>query len=131
MLLWPVSALIRGHYGRSSPLTPDQSRLRLLVRLACLAYLIFIAAYGIYFSLALKDIGMLSPRYNFWIRLIQFAGWLGIRGTFAALYNAFRAWQEPGGWVWSRISETVIAIACLGVLWFAVTWNLLNWSLKF
>jgi hypothetical protein len=131
VLLWPVMALVRKHYGKPLTLTPEQKRVRLLVRLACLAPLVFVGGYLLFFTVALKDIGMFSPRGNPWIRLIQLFGWLGVVGMFVALYSAFRSWKEPGRWVWSRVGETLIALAFVGMVWFTFTWNLLHWSLTY
>jgi hypothetical protein len=124
-------ALLRWHYAKPLTLTPQQRRLRLLVRLVCVAFIVFFAAYLGFFTAALKDIGMLSPKGNPWLRLIQLVGWLGVLGTLIALYNAARSWQEPARWLWSRIGDTLIALACLGVIWFVFTWNMLHWSLKY
>ncbi len=131
VVLWPVMALMRWHYAKPLTLTPQQKRLRLLVRLVCVAFIVFISAYAGFFTAALKDIGMLSPKGDPWLRLIQFVGWLGVLGTLIALYNAVRSWQEPARWLWSRIGDTLIALACLGVICFVFTWNMLHWSLKY
>lgn len=131
LLFWPVGALIRKHYGKPLTLTPKQKRHRLLVRLCCVAYVMFFSAYLIFFSMALKDIGMLSPRSNPLLRLIQIVGWLGVIGTLVAVYNAMRSWQDSQRWLWGRIFEVVIALSCVGVVWFIFTWNMLHWSLKY
>ncbi len=131
VLLWPVMALLRRHYAKPLTLTPQQRRLRLLVRLVCVAFIVFFAAYLGFFTAALKDIGMLSPKGNPWLRLIQLVGWVGVLGTLIALYNAARSWQEPARWLWSRIGDTLIALACLGVICFVFTWNMLHWSLRY
>jgi CubicO group peptidase (beta-lactamase class C family) len=131
LILWPVMALIRRRYRQSLNLTSQQRRTRLLVRLACLVIAVFFAAYAIYFSMAMKDIALLSPHGNPWLRLIQIVGWLGVLGTIAALYNALLSWREPQRWMLARISDTVIALAFVGVVWFVFTWNLLHWSLKY
>jgi hypothetical protein len=34
-------------------------------------------------------------------------------------------------WIWTRVSETVIALACIGFTWFAVYWGMLNFNLNF
>jgi CubicO group peptidase (beta-lactamase class C family) len=131
LVFWPVAALLRKHYGKPLALTLKQKRLRLLVRLCCVAYVIFFGAYLLFFSMALKDIGMLSPRSNPWLRLIQIVGWLGVIGTLFAVYNAFRSWQDSQRWLWGRIFDTVIALGCVGAIWFVFTWNMLHWSLKY
>jgi hypothetical protein len=42
-----------------------------------------------------------------------------------------RSWREPQRWMLAKISDTVIALAFVGVVWFVFTWNLLHWSLKY
>src|SRR5208283_3871991 len=130
LLLWPVAAGIRWHYGKPLTLTPEQKRLRLLARLSGVAYLIFFGAYVLFFTMALKDIGMLSPRSNPWLRMIQLVGWLGVIGTLFAVCNAVRSWRDSPRWLWSRVGETLVALACVGAVWFVFTWNMLHWSLK-
>jgi len=131
LLLWPVGALIRRHYGKTLNLTPQQRRLRLIVRLACLFDLLFLCGLAVFFSMAEKDIGVLSPRFNPLLRIIQFVGWLGVLGTLAAVYNAFLAWREQGRWFWTKAGDTLIALACVAFVWFVYTWNMLHWSLRY
>ena len=131
ILLWPVSALIRRHYGLHLTLSPEQRRARLIARLVAVAFLIFFGAFATFMSIAFKDIGLLSPHYNGWLRLIQLFGWLGVLGTLIVLYNAFRVWGQKDRWLCSRVSETLIAVACLGAIWFIFVWDMLHWSLKY
>ena len=131
IILWPVMAIVRRHYGQRLELTPQKRRLRLLVRLACVMFAVFFLAYGLFFSMALKDIGLLSPRGNPWLRLIQIVGWLGVLGTVAAIYSAVQSWRIPQRWWAARLGDTLIALGCLGAVWFVFTWNMLHWSLKY
>ena len=131
LLLWPVGALIRRHYGKTLNLTPQQRRLRLIVRLACLFDLLFLCGLAVFFSMAEKDIGVLSPRFNPLLRIIQLVGWLGVLGTLAAVYSAFLSWREQGRWFWSKPGDTLIALACVAFVWFVYTWNMLHWSLRY
>jgi CubicO group peptidase (beta-lactamase class C family) len=131
LLLWPVGALIRRHYGRKLELERGERLVRLLVRIVCILDLGCLAGFVIFFSVAMKDIGLLSPRYNIWLRLIQLFGWLGVIGTLLAIYNAFRSWTTSNRWLLSRIGDTLIALACLGFVWFAFAWNLLVLSLRY
>jgi len=131
LLLWPVGAVLRRHYGQPLNLTPQQRRLRLMVRLACLFDLLFLSGLAVFFTLSEKDIGILSPRFNPLLRTIQIVGWLGVLGTLAALYNAFHSWREQGRWFWSKPADTLIALACFAFMWFVFTWNMLHWSLRY
>jgi len=131
LLLWPVGALIRRHYGQKLTLTPQQRRLRLIVRLACLFDLLFFCGFAAFFMFSEKDIGMLSPRFNPLLRTIQIVGWLGVLGTLAAIYSAFRSWHEQGRWLWSKFGDSLIALSCVAFVWFVFTWNMLHWSLRY
>jgi CubicO group peptidase (beta-lactamase class C family) len=131
LLLWPVAALIRRHYRQPLNLTPQQRRLRLMVRLACLFDLLFVCGLAVFFTISEKDIGILSPRFNPLLRMIQLVGWVGVLGTLAALYNALRSWQEQGRWLWSKLGDSLIALACVAFVWFVFTWNMLHWSLRY
>lgn len=131
LLLWPVAALLRRHYGKPLTLTPQQKRLRLLVRLVCAAFVLFFLGYVVFFAQALKDIGMLSPKADPLLRVIQLFGWIAVLGTIVALYNALRSWQDPARWLWSRIGDTLIALSCVGAVCFVFTWHLLHWSLRY
>ena len=131
VLLWPVGALIRRHYSRPLTLDSKQRKIRLLVRLTAILYLAFFGAYAAFFAMALKDIGMFGPQGNPWLRLIQIVGWLAVLGSVVAVYNAVLSWKTPERWLWSRIPDTLIALACIGVIWFVFTWNMLHWTLKY
>jgi CubicO group peptidase (beta-lactamase class C family) len=130
LLLWPVGALLRRHYGHPLTLTPQQRRLRLIVRLTCLLDLVFLVLFVGFFATAEKDIGILSPRFNPLLRTIQLVGWLGLLGTLAALYGAWQSWKERHWWL-SRLGDTLIAVSCLGFVWFVFVWNMLHWSLRY
>jgi hypothetical protein len=131
LILWPVGGFARWHYGVKINLTPPQIRRRRWVRIVCALNLAFLILLALFFTLVSKDIGMLSPRFNIWLRLIQIVGWIGVLGTVLVLYNAVRSWQEKSRWLWSKVAESLIGIACLGFVWFVYAWNLLHWSLRY
>jgi hypothetical protein len=131
LILWPVTALLRRHYGQKLTLSTPQKRIRLLVRLACLLDLLFVVGLVAFFSIAEKDIGLLSPRFNVLLRFIEILGWLGVLGTLAALYGALQSWRQQGRWLWSKLGDTLIALACIAFVWFVFTWNMLPWSLRY
>ena len=131
ILLWPILAAVRWHYAKPLSLTPEQRRLRTLVRLACVALVVFVAAFAAFFTAGEKHIEILSPKGNPWLRLIQLVGWLGVLGTLIALYNALKSWLDRARWIWSRVGDTLIALACIGAVCFIFTCHMLHWSLRY
>jgi hypothetical protein len=64
-----------------------------------LVYLVFFAAFATFFSMGFKDIGVLSPHYYGWLRMIQLIGWVAVLGTVIVLINALRVWKQPDRWL--------------------------------
>ena len=86
---------------------------------------------------------------------------IGAVGSLVALYAAVQAWRAtslplratvvaagasgadagttsapvppctPSGWIWNKIFAALIALACIGLAWFFVYWNLLNFNLNY
>ena len=47
------------------------------------------------------------------------------------LVNAIQAWNNPMRSFWGRIKESVVAVACLALIWIAWTMNLFDQTLRF
>jgi CubicO group peptidase (beta-lactamase class C family) len=130
LLLWPVAAAIRKHYGRPLQLTPKQKRMRLSVRLVCVVDLLFILGWVILFSKS--DVpGLINSSLDKWIVLLMILGVIGAIGTLLAFVNAVRSWGQKQSWVWTRIHDVALALACIGFTWFIWHWNLINFNLKY
>jgi hypothetical protein len=69
-----------------------------------------------------------SDRGNTWFHIIQVIGIVGAVGTLVVLYNAIKAWANKRSTIWSKLQATVLALACLGFIWFALAGNLLRFS---
>ena len=130
ILVWPVAAAVRWHYGWNLSLNPVQRRLRTLVRVVCLLDLFFVLS-PLALLPAFGDPGLLSSRLDPWIRLLQLVGWLGVVGTLVALYNVIKSWANEKRWWFTKIADSAIALACVGFVWFIFNWNMLHWSLNY
>jgi len=130
LLLWPVAGLIRRHYGHKLDLSSQGRRLRFLVRIVCLIDIVFFLAWVILGS-RLNDPGSLSEKLDPWIHFIQIIGVVGCLSGLVAIYNSYRSWSDRGRWIWAKLSDAVIALACIGFIWFVLAWNLLNFNLNF
>jgi CubicO group peptidase (beta-lactamase class C family) len=152
LILWPVAWFVRRHYAYRLDLTPREKRLRIAIRIVCAIDLIFLITLVILLS-SLESPGAFNSHLDPWIHLLQIVGWLGVLGTIVVIYNAVRVWRvatspsrvlvgagtgpvpasvpNQSSSIWGRIFATLIALACIGLTWFFIYWNLLNLNLNY
>lgn len=131
LLLWPVAALARRHYQRPLELTPQQRRVRIAVKLVLALDILFVAGIAGIVVYALSHIAAFNDALNKWIYLAQFIGVLGAVGTVVVLYDAINAWISKNRTIWYKLNATILALACLGLLWFVFVANLLHFTSKY
>jgi hypothetical protein len=131
LLLWPVAALVRRHYRRPLELTPQQRRMRLAVKIVLALNILFVAAIVGIVVYALSNIAAFNSGLDKWIYLAQLIGVLGAVGTVVVLYDAIKSWLGQGRSIWSKLHATILALACLGLLWFVFVGNLLHFTSKY
>jgi len=130
VLFWPIASSTRWHYGRPLELTPGEKRLRLVVRIICILDLFFVGAW--LFSLSrTDDISNLSRKMDPLLYLLQTLGVLAAIGTLVVIFHAFQSWTKSNHWIWSRIFDAALALACVGFTWFIWHWNLINFNLHY
>jgi len=93
ILLWPVAAAVRWHYGHQLNLDPAMRRGRILIRIVCLMNLAFATGW-IILAIRSNDLGTFTSPLDPLLRLIQLVGWLGVGGALVACYVAFLSWAE-------------------------------------
>jgi CubicO group peptidase (beta-lactamase class C family) len=130
LLLRPVGAVLRKHYGKPLLLTPESLRLRRLVRLVLFVDLAFVIGLAILVTRLGKP-GGLGERGDPWIHILQVVGLLAGIGALIVIYNSFKSWKDGSQWVWFKIWNTALAIGCLGFFWFIYYWHLLNFNLNY
>jgi CubicO group peptidase (beta-lactamase class C family) len=128
LLLWPIAAILRKHYGRPLSLEPAAKRLRLLVRLVCFLVAAFVAGLLVLFS---KMDSPLTERSDFGLHLLQVLGLLTGLGALIAIYSSLKSWGDSGQWFWYKLWNTFIALSCVGFFWFIYHWHLLNFHLNY
>ena len=159
LLLWPVAALVRRHFGTKLNLGRREQRLRVAVRLACALDIIFLLS----LTVVLNGLSETLPTSHITARLhfVQLIGLAGALGTLISIYKAWRflraavtpalakatatavnsasgestaavvAAPAPSLWWGTKVFEALIALACMGFAWFVTYWNLLNFSSNF
>jgi len=131
VLLWPIAALVRRHYGRPLPLSGCETRLYRLTRVAALVDLLALLAYVVLLSLLSNGTLAADVAADPFIRVAQGLCLLGVIGAMISLWNAFLAWTRKGRSRWAKISATVIALACVAFVWFVLTLRLVTPSLNY
>ena len=129
ILLWPVAAMVRKHYGKPLTLDGGARRWRRFVKIACIidiAYLIGLAL--ILNALEKLELGAGGDTK---VHLLQVLGVLGGIGALLAIVAAIKSWADAQQWVWYKIWNTLLAVGCVSFFWFLVHWHLLNFSLRY
>jgi hypothetical protein len=129
VLLWPVGAILRKHYGHPLELTAAERRQRLLVRLVCILFICLFIGWVSVLSAA-DDITAINalPR---WVIIFGFLGLLSVLGTLIVVWNAFRSWRTRGKWIWAKLHDLALALASVGLVWFLLNWKLMNFNVHF
>ncbi len=130
LLFWPVAALIRSHYRIRLEISPQQRRLRMVIRLVCLLYIIFAA--GMALTLGDDDpLALLSGKLDTRLLFFEGVGILGIVGSLAVIYAAIRSWGERNLWAWTKIWNLLVMLSTIAMAWFAIHWNLVNFNMNY
>lgn len=130
LLLWPIGAMIRKHFGRPLTLDPGARRLRLLVHLVCLLVCAYTIGLLIFVSLT-NNPGALSDSKDAALHFLQVIGLLAGIGAIFAILNSLKSWGDGQQWFWYKIWNTLLAFACVGFFWFIYHWHLLNFHLNY
>ncbi len=129
LLLWPVAAMVRKHYGKRLDYSRADLKWRLAVRVVCLLIVAFSLGWMVVASMAddITKLNTLSP----WIIGLGILGHLCVIGAIVACISAFRSLRSPGRSIWMKGYGFALAAACVGLVWFALQWNLMNFKTHF
>jgi CubicO group peptidase (beta-lactamase class C family) len=131
VLQWPAEALVRYIARKKRGYSGGELIRYRLVRLACLANLLFIGGLLAFIVTVIQPGRLpLTSQIDPWLRLFQGFGLIGLAGTGIAIYAACAEWAAGGSWR-RRISSALIAGACLAGAWFGLGFHLLSGSLNF
>jgi hypothetical protein len=131
LVLWPVAAGVRRHYDGDLHWSAIEHILRLLVMLTSVALLTLFIGFAVVLAPGLSDPWKLDGSLDPALRIVQLIGFGGVLGSFFVVVNAIQAWNNPLRGFWGRVKESVVAVACLALIWIAWTMNLFDQTLRF
>jgi hypothetical protein len=130
-IAWPVSALVRHHYGVAYGLSGSDARAHRLVRLAAVFILGLTILWFFLVNKMLSDLEWAGPKMDPWIILLGvLSAIIFIAGAIIALWNAWSVLTSQRR-RWAKFWSVVLAIACLVVLYVAVVSHLIGFSANY
>ncbi|MGH8251041.1 MAG: serine hydrolase domain-containing protein [Steroidobacteraceae bacterium] len=133
-LAWPAQAFARRHYRATFPFTGRDARSYRLIRIAAVATLATLVAWAVLFSAALADSKVLSPALDGWLLFLLFLHFVSfvvfVGGTAVAGWHAWVVWAGQRRWT-SKVWSVVLLVAALTLLWVAVVFKLINFSVNY
>ncbi|MDB5365711.1 MAG: serine hydrolase [Rhodospirillales bacterium] len=131
VLLWPVAALVRRYHDAKPSF---EGRDRWLYRASRIVPAFLLVFFFGWFRM-MTEIGTNLPKFSadldptLW--LLQVIGVIGALGTLLLLWRAVQAWRDARFDWWGRISNSVIALAALVIVWAGVVYNLFDFGLNY
>ncbi len=129
LILWPVTAIIRWHYGVRREGDGGRSTFAFAAR-ALVAFNLVAVVILIWVGTKAVDPGAANSSLDFALRLLQVCLLLGLLGAVVAVISAMRTLSARAWW-FTKLHAVVLALACVGFSWFIVHWNFLHASLMY
>jgi CubicO group peptidase (beta-lactamase class C family) len=130
LLFWPVAAILRKHYAKPLTLSDGARRLRTLAHVVCFVVIGFVVGLAVLLN-SLEKPGGLGDAGDFKIHLLQILGLLAGLGALLVIYHSAKSWSDSQHWIWYKLWNTLLAVACVSFFWLIYHWHLLNFSLNY
>ena len=131
VVFWPVKAVLRWRYKSPFPLKGRAATVYRMTRVAALIDLVFIGGFFgalTYGGLHLEFFDSTSD----WIFLsLEVLGVIAILGTIFPLYELRLALADRERPWWTKLTDALLALAALAVVWFALSLNFVNFHLNY
>jgi CubicO group peptidase (beta-lactamase class C family) len=129
VLFWPLGTLIRRHYRIKREGSNSDHRWQDLTRYVCAFDMLMAFGWSQYFNLATPS--RTDASLDAFMKLLQYAGWIGAIATIFVLVNAIRSWRAPNRWVLSKFGDTITLLGCVAFIWFACICRFLHLGTSF
>ncbi len=131
VLAWPVSALVRRHYGVRYALAGADARAHRWIRIASLAVLVAMGGMIAMIFVMMSDLAMMSPGKDGMVIVVRALTTLILPlGAAVALWNAWTVLRSKRS-RWAKLWGVVLAIACLALLFIAIACHVVGVSANY
>jgi hypothetical protein len=132
VIFWPIKAILRWRYGapfalagRRACSTGSRASWRCAIS-SCSAGVL-----GWFTYAGNNHLELLSPSYDWVLRILQFFGFVGTVGVFVPVLNVVAAFQGKGRPWWTKGTDVLVALAAILSAWYAISQHFLVWNLNF
>ena len=130
-LAWPVSALVRRHYGVPYRLEGQDAKAHRWIRIAATAAVVLCVAWGVTVGKMMSDFSLLSSSTDGWIWLLRLLSIVVFLGAAAlGVWNAMVVVRSARKW-YAKVWAVVLALALLVLLWVALAFHLIAFNVNY
>lgn len=130
-LAWPVSWMVRRHYGVAYGLTGGDARTHRLVRVAATLVLATMLVVVVTLGLMVSNFKWVGPSMDGWIsfvRVLSLVVFVG--GAVVSLGNAWVVWRSKRRRL-AKLWAVLLAVSCLTVLYVGVVFHVVGYSANY
>jgi CubicO group peptidase (beta-lactamase class C family) len=130
-LFWPVKAVLRWRYDRPFSLTGSRAMLYRLTRAVALIDVALFAGWATFLLAGQAHLNVFDSQNDIFIRLFQALAVLAVAGAIFPVLEFFAALRDPGRQWWTKVTDGLVALAALSVVWFVIAYRLITLSLNY
>lgn len=131
VLFWPIKAILRWRYRQPLNFSGRELTYYRLTRVAALIDVVFLAGWTTFFLLASLSLSYLDVATDPYLRALQVLGVIGVIATIFPLANLWTALKNAGRPWWTKVTDALVALAAIIVVYYSVTLHLLSLSLNY
>jgi len=130
-LAWPATALIRRHYRATYPLSGDDAKAHRWVRIAAVATLALVAAWGTTIVSMMSDFTLLNGKLDGWLWILQIVSPIVFLGALAlGAWNAWVVLRSPRSW-YAKAWAVVLLVGFLASVWVAFAYHFIAFGVNY
>ncbi|MGH8178480.1 MAG: serine hydrolase domain-containing protein [Steroidobacter sp.] len=130
-LAWPVSALVRRHYGAPYRLAGQGAKAHRWIRIASTAVVAACIAWGVTVTMMMSDLSRLTPSLDGWLWILQLLSVVVfIGGAAVGVWNAMVVVRGPRKW-YAKAWAVLLALALIVTLWVAFAFHLIAFDVNY
>ncbi len=131
VVFWPVKAVLRWRYGSPFPLRGRAATVYRLTRVAAMIDLAFLGGFLGALTYGGTHLEFFDTTNDWMFLGLQMLGVVAVIGTGFPLYELWLALADRARPWWTKLTDLLIALAALAVVWFAFSLNFVNFHLNY